>query len=66
MIGPYPTVQGYLPLKSFRSTSIAPLGSRWVSKEAENFKELEFLGFSRCFSVRIEKSSKTSKIDQKT
>ena len=48
------------------STSIAPLGSRWVSKEAKNFKELEFLGLGRCFSVRIEESSKTSKIQRKT
>ena len=48
------------------STSIAPLGSRWVSKEAKNFKELEFVGLGRCFSVRIEESSKTSKIQPKT
>ena len=37
-----------------------------VSKEAKNFKELEFLGLGRCFSVRIEESSKTTKIQPKT
>ena len=46
--------------------TFAPLGSRRVSKEAKNFKELEFLGLGRCFSVRIAESSKTSKIQQKT
>ena len=46
--------------------TFAPLGSRRVSKEAKNFKELEFLGLGRCFSVRIEESSKTSKIQPKT
>ena len=43
-----------------------PLGSSRVSKEAEIFKELKFLGLGRCFSVRIEESSKTSKIQPKT
>ena len=42
------------------------MGSSRVSKEAETFKELEFLGLGRCFSVRIEESSKTSKIQPKT
>ena len=46
--------------------TFAPLGSSRVSKEAKNFKEFEFLGLSRCFSVRIEESSKTSKIQPKT
>ena len=46
--------------------TFAPLGSSRVSKEAKNFKELEFLGLGRCFSVRIEESSKTSKIQPKT
>ena len=46
--------------------TFAPLGSRRVSKEAKNFKELEFLGLGRCFSVRIAESSKTSKIQPKT
>ena len=46
-------------------TSIARLGSRCVSKEAENFKELEYLGFSVCFSVRIEKSPKLIKKNKK-
>ena len=44
------------------STTFALLGSSKVSNEAKNFKELEFLGFICCFSVRIEISSKTSKI----
>ena len=39
-------------------TTFAPLGSSRVSKEAETFKELEFLGLSRCFSVKIEQTSK--------
>ena len=46
--------------------TFVPLGSSRVSKEAKNFKEFEFLGLSRCFSVRIEESSKTSKIQPKT
>ena len=48
------------------STTFAPLGTSRVSKEAETFKELKFLGFVRYFSVRIEESSKTSKIQPKT
>ena len=55
----------YLP-NLFHSTSLALLVSSRVSKEAKNFKELEFLGFICCFSVRIEISSKTSKIWPKT
>ena len=47
-------------------TSLVPLGANWVSKEAENFKELEFFGLVRYFSVKTEKSSKTSKIEPKT
>ena len=35
------------------STSLAPVGANWVSKEAENFKELKFFGLVRCFSVKI-------------
>ena len=58
--------QGYLPPELFRSTSLVPLGSNWVSEEAENFKELEFFGLVRCFSVKTKKSSKTSKIEPKT
>ena len=34
-----------------------------MSKEAKFIKEFDFLGLSRCFSVRIEKSSKMSKIE---
>ena len=48
---------------SFHSTSLTSLGSSWVSKEAKFIKEFDFLGFSRCFSARIEKSSKMSKIE---
>ena len=47
------------------STSLATWGSSWVSKEAKFIKEFDFLGFSRCFSARIEQSSKTSKIQPK-
>ena len=43
-------------------TSLARLWSSWVSKEAKFIKKFDFLGFSRCFSARIEQSSKTSKI----
>ena len=46
--------------------TFAPLGSSRVSKESKNFKEFEFLGLSRCFSVTIEESSKTSNIQPKT
>ena len=34
-------------------TGIAPLGANWVSKEAENFKELKCFGLVHCFSVKI-------------
>jgi len=40
------------------STSLASWGSSLVSKEAESIKKFDFLGFSRCFSVRIEQTSK--------
>ena len=36
------------------STTFALLGSSKVSNEAKNFKELELLDLSRCFSVMIE------------
>ena len=36
------------------STRVAPLGSSRVSNEAKNYRELEFLGLSRYFSVIIE------------
>ena len=36
------------------STTFAPLGSSRVSDEAKNYRELEFLGLSHCFSVLIE------------
>ena len=48
---------------SFHSTSLASWGSSWVSKEVKFIKEFDFLGFSRCFSIRIEKSSKMTKIE---
>ena len=54
--------QGFLTPDSFHSTSLASWGSSWASKEAKFVKEFNFLGFSRCFSARIEQSSKTSKI----
>ena len=41
------------------------LRSSGLSDEAKIFKELFFFSFSHCFSVRIEQSSKTSKICQK-
>ena len=40
------------------STSLASWGSSWVSKEAKFIKKFDFLGFSRCFSVRIEQTLK--------
>ena len=55
--------QGFLTPDSFHSTSLATWGSSWGSKEAKFIKEFDFLGFSRCFSARIEKSSKMSKIE---
>ena len=54
--------QGFLTSDSFHSTSLASWGSSWLFKEPKFIKEFDFLGFSRCFSARIEKSSKTSKI----
>ena len=54
--------QGFLTPDSFHSTSLASWGSGWGSKEVKFIKEFHFLGFSRCFSARNEKSSKTSKI----
>ena len=47
------------------STSLTLPESSWVPKEVKNLMEHEFLGLSRCFSVRFEKSSKTSKIGPK-
>ena len=46
--------KGFLTLDSFHSTSLATWGSSWGSKEAKFIKEFDFLGFSRCFSARIE------------
>ena len=40
------------------STSLATWGSSWVSREAKFIKDFDFLGFSRCFSLRIEQSLK--------
>ena len=57
-----PHTEGFLTPDSFHSTSLASWESSWVSKEANFIKEFNFLGFSCCFSARIEKSSKTSKI----
>ena len=57
-----PVHRGFLTPDSFHSSSLVTWGSSWASKEAKFIKEFDFLGFSRCFSARIEKSSKTSKI----
>ena len=54
--------EGFLTPDSFHSASLATWGSSCASKEAKFIKEFNFLGFSRCFSARIEQSSKTSKI----
>ena len=54
--------EGFLTPDSFHSTSLTTWGSSWASKEANFNKEFDFLGFSSCFSARIEQSSKTSKI----
>ena len=40
------------------STTFVPLGSSRVSKEAETFMELEFLGLGRYFSAKIVQNSK--------
>ena len=44
------------------STSLVTWASTGASKEVKFFKELTFLGFACYFSAKIEKSSKTSKI----
>ena len=54
--------EGFFTPDSFHSTSLATWGSSWASTEAKFIKEFEFLSFSCCFSARIEKSLKTSKI----
>ena len=41
-------------------------GMSQVSKETKNFKELESIGLVRCFSARIEKTSKNHKTHEKT
>ena len=48
------------------STTFALSMTIRVSNEAKFFQEVKFLGFMRCFSVKIEKSSKMSKIQPKT
>ena len=40
------------------STSLVSWGSSWASTIVKFFKESDFLGFSHCFSVRIEQTSK--------
>ena len=42
----------------YTSTSLASWGTSWVSKEAKFIKDFDLLGFSRCFSLRIEQTSK--------
>ena len=44
------------------STCLTTWGSSWVFQEAKFIKDFDFLGFSHCFSTRIEQSSKKSKI----
>ena len=55
MVPPY-THRVFWPQIHF--TSLANWGSSWVSKEAKFIKEFDFLGFSHCFSVKIEQNSK--------
>ena len=40
------------------STIIASLGAIWVPKEAKFFRKVNFLGLVRCFSAKIEQTSK--------
>ena len=40
------------------STIIVSLGAIWVPKEAKFFKEVNFFGLMRCFSAKIEQTSK--------
>ena len=54
--------EGFLTPDSFHSASLVTWGSSCASKEAKFIKEFNFLGFSRCFSARIEQSSKKFKI----
>ena len=53
--------EGFLTPDSFHSTSLETWGSSMASKEAKFIKEFDFLGFSRCFSAKIEQSSTMSK-----
>ena len=48
------------------STTFALSVTIRVSNEAKFFQEVKFLGFMHCFSVKIKKSSKMSKIQPKT
>ena len=40
--------------KIHSSTIIASLGATWVPKEAKFFREVDFFGLVRCFSVKNE------------
>ena len=40
------------------STIIASLGAIWVPKEVKFFREFNFFGLVRCFSAKIEQTSK--------
>ena len=55
--------QGHLPPESFRSTSLGPLGAKWVSKEAENLN----FSFVWCavFQCKLENLKKRPKSNQK-
>ena len=57
--------QGFLTQELFHSTSLVTWGSNGASKEAKFFKELNFLGFVRYFSAKIEQSSKMPKTELK-
>ena len=50
------STEGFLTPDSFHLASLATWGSSWASKEAKFMKKFDFLGFSRCFSVRFEQT----------
>ena len=52
----YCFTEGFLTPHSFQSTNLATWRSNWESKEEKFIKEFNFLGFSRCFSIRIEQT----------
>ena len=48
------------------STTVALPGTSRVSNEVKFSQEVKFKGYMRCLSLRIEESSKMSKIQQRT